>query len=535
MQPDMPSFFNALQRFAKICVMAAAFTTTAASAKTELPISPQEIEQVAKQVMDTYQMPGMALAIVNKDQVLYQQTFGVKESQQPGQVSASTLFKIASVSKQFTTAALALLVDEGKIDWDDPVIDYLPEFRVADAWVTRHFTIRDLLIHKSGLNLGAGDLMFWPGPNDFTREDVIRGLQYLPMEKGFRSDYGYDNLLYVIAGEVVASAAGMPYEQFVEQRLMRPLGMQSCYAGIVPEAARKQLAQPHAIVDDLPRVVRRDHADKITTSAAAGGIRCSVGALTQWLQMHLNNGQFKDTKGDVQTLIEPSTHAELWQPQTIMPVSWVSKNWDETNFNLYGLGWRLNDFHGELRVHHTGSLHGMYSYVSLFPEQDVGFVVLMNRAHSDARAAMMYSLIKPYVGETDIDWVARFKQRREQLVAKDNATFEPPVMADVSAEQAAEYLGDYRDPWFGEAYVTYKDGRMQWRSERSQRLIGELKHVKNNTFAVRWDDRTLWADAYVKFTTNMSGDVTGMQMAPIHPDTDFSFDFEDLNFTRLQR
>lgn len=495
-------------------------------------ISSDKLNSTVQEVMSVYAVPGMAIAIVEGDQVVFEKGYGVQEIGEPRQVSQRTLFKIASVTKNFTTAALALLVDQGKISWDDPVIDYIPEFRVQDPWITRNFTVRDLLIHKSGLNLGAGDLMFWPTPNDFTRKDILHGLQYLPMTGGFRTQYAYDNILYVIAGELTERVTGQRWETFVEENLMRPLGMEYCFAGPVPEAYKQYLAQPHGFLDEQPTVVRRDFAADYLTSAPAGGIRCSIQAMTKWMKMHIARGAYTTAEGEQKQLISARQHAEMWSPQTIMNVGSRASDWDNTHFAAYGLGWRMHDVDGLLRVHHTGTLHGMNAYLSFFPELDVGFMVLMNRAHSDARTAMMQTMIKAYTDSPDRDWIMAVQKWREQASASRQAAFSEPETHPVTAAVAERVTGEYVDPWFGKVTVSWQDGELRWRSHRSERMVGELFHIKGDTFAARWDDRTHHADAYVRFTTTMQGDILGMQLAPIDPAADWSFDFEDLNFTK---
>lgn len=503
-----------------------------ATSRTAITMNEAYIDQTAARVMRDYQVPGMAIAVVENNETVFIKGYGEREFGTAQAVTPQTLFKIASVTKNFTTAALARLVDAGHIHWDDPVKKHLPDFKMIDSWVTDEFTVRDMLIHNSGLNLGAGDLMFWPEPNDFTRQDILHGLQFLPLTTSFRAKYAYDNLMYVLAGELTERVSGVPWEQFVEQQLMKPLGMDLCFAGPVPTDAQAHLAQPHAIVDGVPAVVRRDTADSVIPSAPAGGIRCSVESLTKWMQMHLNRGSFTTDHGTT-TLINEATHTELWSPQTIMPVSQRDQQWNRTHFSAYGLGWRLNDFDGLLRVHHTGSLHGMYSYLSFFPELNVGMVVLMNRASSDARDAMMYSLVKPYSAPDNTDWVTKIQSWRASVAQQRARDFQPPTTSKVSMEQAQPLLGDYKDPWFGQVSVTFENGRLQWRSHRSERLVGELLYVRDNTYIARWDDRTLHGDAYVHFETVDDGRMVTMSMAPVDPETDFSFDYEDLHFTRV--
>ncbi len=504
-----------------------------ANAATEpSQITAKQIDTTVARVMDAYTVPGMVVSIVEGDRVAFAKAYGVQEYGTATPVTEKTLFKIASVTKNFTTAALAVLVDQGKISWDDAVIDHLPEFRVRDPWVTRKFTIRDLLIHSSGLGLGAGDLMFWPTPNDFSRDDILKGLRYLPMDGGFRSQYAYDNILYVIAGELTERVTGQRWEAFVEETLMRPLGMEYCFAGPVPDAYKKHIAQPHGWVDGQPQVVRRDSADAYLTSAPAGGIRCSLQAMTKWMKMHNAGGAYVDENGTQQRLISAKQHAEMWSPQTLMNVGSRAYEWDKTHFAAYGLGWRMHDVDGLLRVHHTGTLHGMNAYLSFFPELDTAFLVLFNRSHSDARTAMMQTLIKAYTDAPERDWLAAVQAWREQANQHRASTFTEPTTKPVTTAQAERVSGEYIDPWFGAVSVSWQDDTLRWVSHRSKRLTGQLLHVQGDTYVVRWDDRTHHADAFVRFTSSLQGDIGGMVMTTIDPDADFSFDFQDLNFSK---
>lgn len=493
----------------------------------------QRIDQTVAEVMASYAVPGVAIAVVEGQQVVFANTYGVQEYGKAAPVTADSLFKIASVSKNFTTAALALLIDEGKLSWDDRVIDHLPEFRTSDPWITAEFRVRDLLIHSSGLNLGAGDLMFWPTPNDFTRADILKGLKYLPMDRGFRSRYAYDNILYVLAGELTERVAGMAWEDFVEQRLLQPLGMQACFAGIVPEQQRALLAQPHGDIDGVPTVVRRDFADQRIPSVAAGGMRCSQSAMIEWMKMQLARGRYSDADGNQQTLISSKNHAEMWKPQTLTGVGSQMQQWNNTLFGAYGYGWRINDVDGQLLIHHTGTLHGMNAYLGFLPQRNVGFLVLMNKSNGDARTTLIQTLIKSYTSTERHDWLAMTKAWRAQQTIRRAARFIEPTTQAVDPASIPPLLGVYRDPWFGDISIEQQQQSLRLRSHRSSRIAGELFHVSGTTYVVRWDDRTHEADAYVRFTTTMSGAIDGMLIEKIDPAADFSFNFEDLRLRKL--
>ncbi|MFP3943461.1 MAG: serine hydrolase domain-containing protein, partial [Alphaproteobacteria bacterium] len=353
-------------------------------------LSEAQIDKLAARSLETFRVPGMAVGIVRNGEVVHLKGYGRREVGKPGAVDPHTIFKIASNSKAFTTAALAMLVDEGRIEWDDRVTGLLPGFRMHDAYVTREMTIRDLLIHRSGLGPGAGGLMLWPSPNQFTREDIVRALRQFPLVSSFRSRYTYDNLLYIVAGEIIAKVSGRPYEAFIDRRIMKPLGLKSCFAGPVPPEAMKNAARPHGIIDDKVIIIERSLiTSEKSNMAAAGGLHCSAHDMLVWLQTQLNRG----VSPDGVRLFSERQAAEMWRPQTVMRVWRSERARDRTRFKAYGLGWRISDVYGYKRISHTGTVSGMLSAVTLLPELDLGIVVLVNGASSDARNAVMFSLV----------------------------------------------------------------------------------------------------------------------------------------------
>ena len=369
-----------------------------------------QVEQVAKDsrvtrkenfdaifdaVMSEYHLPGMALGVVEDGKVTYTRTAGELVSGGGQAIDADTLFKIASNTKAMTTALLARLVDAGKLAWDDPVVKYLPQFKMSDPWITREMRVRDLLIHNSGLREGAGDLMLWPEPNNFTRADIIAGLAHLKPVQSFRSGYAYDNLLYILAGEVAAAAGGATYEELVRREVFETVGLTRCQVGEFNRDAVGNVAQPHMWEGDRNVVLQRDPEDvPPIASAAAGGIRCSLNDMLTWMRMWLDPelrppGQDRPWLSRVQ-------HEALWSAHTPMPMSGQQKRWNNGNFSAYGYGWRLSDVDGVLRVSHTGTLNGMYSALNLLPEKRSGFVFMINGEGSRARTVLNAALVKQF-------------------------------------------------------------------------------------------------------------------------------------------
>ena len=499
-------------------------------------LSDAEIADLAQRAMTAFEVPGMAIGIVRGNQTVYAQGFGIREIGHPEPVNTATMFKIASTSKAFTTAALAMLVDEGKIEWQGNLTQYIPEFKMYDPWVTENFTVVDMLTHRSGLGKGAGDLMFWPEPNDFTQADIINALQYFKPESSFRTEYAYDNTLYVVAGEVVARMSGMSWNEFVQNRIMQPLGMKHCFADQIPEDEMNNLAVPHGIIEGELAVIERGRIpDQPPVSASAGGIICSLDGMLPWVKTQLNRG----TSPDGYELFSEEQSRQMWAPQTILSVSGRAYELNKTHFKAYALGWRLEDTHGYKVVSHTGTLAGMLAYVVLIPEIDLGVVVLINGSSSATRSAVMNSIVDSFMPVEPRDWVqikqdemAEWQASHMPVRKQDDVpelTAPPHVLADLSA-----YTGTYRDSWFGDISIELKNGGLYFTAAKSPRLHGPISPSGTHQFVAHWIDRSLDGDAYVQFVLDEDDQVEGMTMTRLHEWSDWSFNYQDLNFTRLE-
>ncbi|UHQ56030.1 MULTISPECIES: serine hydrolase [Microbulbifer] len=489
------------------------------------PINPEALVQ---RVIEEERVPGAAVGIWRDGEPVLVRGFGVTNVDSPRPVDQETLFKLASTTKAFTTAALALLVEEGKLDWDSRVADYLPQFALGDEWITREFQVVDLLTHRSGLGPGAGDLMLWPQPNSFSRADILQGLRHLPVTGSFRADYAYDNLLYIVAGELIAAVSGMSYEEFVQQRLLAELGLEHCYAGPVPEAARDNLADPHRLEGDRLVVDTPNLApDHPIVLAAAGGMHCSAGDMLRWLRTLLAGG----VSPDGQRLLSEESRDRLWQPVTLMPMSPERAERDGGHFYAYALGWRVQDMYGKRVIHHTGSLSGMYAWTAIVPEEKLAMVVLMNRSAGVARQALIHGLLKPYLGAEPRDWLAHFQELWGGAAAPSEPELlpRPESRAPVARKQVE---GRYRDPWFGPMEIyTGAAGKLRWRSLKSPRLVGTMESAAPGVWSLRWDDRSLQADAWLVAERGDDGELV-VTMQPLSRGVDFSYDFPDLRFVR---
>ncbi|HEV2532761.1 serine hydrolase [Phenylobacterium sp.] len=514
------------------CVLGLALATPGLAAtptSPALPVGaqPQDIDRLAARIQKTFDVPGMSVAIVKDGKVLFAKGYGVREAGKPDKVDADTLFGIGSNTKAFTVAALAILVDEGKLSWDDKVIDRLPGFRLYDPYVTRELTVRDLLTHRSGLGLGSGDLMLFP-VSDFTRAEIIHNLRYLPPASSFRSKFAYDNLLYIVAGDLVPAVTGMSWETFVQTKILDRLGT-GC-AATVSLIAGRNVAMPHVVVGDRMTVVTPDPS---TAYDPAGSIQCNASGMAAWAELQLAGGKFRDGSA----LFTRARQKEMWMPQTIVAPLPESAAATQTHFRNYGLAWFIEDYQGALRITHTGGLVGMVSYVSLLPEQHLGVIVLTNQQSGGAMSAMMQSLLDPFLGKPAKDWVKVWADRQAEQAKLADAADRDAEAAIKSAGGRAflpldAYVGVYHDSWRGDVTVRKQGDKLRMVFSRTSDMAGDMQVMKGNVFAVRWDDKTLKADALVNFRTGMDGKVSGMTMAPLSPTTDFSFDFQDLDFVR---
>ena len=486
-------------------------------------------------VMARYSLPGLALGVVRDGEVIYARTAGELVTGSGNPVTADTLFKIASNTKAMTTGVLARLVDAGQLRWDDPVTRHLPSFQMHDPWVTREMQVRDLLIHNSGLREGAGDLMLWPEPNAFTRADVLAGLAHLKPVHSFRSHYDYDNLLYIVAGEVAAAAAGRPYEQLLREELFDPLGMTRCHVGEWKRDDVGNVAQPHVKLDSgyVPGAVDGETVPAVTM-AAAGGVRCSLADMLRWLTMWLDPEL--RPPGEAEPWLTLARREELWAAQMARPTPERERRWNGTNFSAYGYGWRLSDVDGELRVAHTGTLSGMYSAVTLLPQRKAGFVFLINGDAADARVALNQALVKLLTSGTGAPSVAQYADEIEHQRAASVVGAATPAVADrrrVLPAESATMLGIYRDPWFGEAALCERAGSVSFRSAKSPRLTGDVLWA-GPRLMIEWDDAGVDAEAWLDFQQAEEGGPATLTLEKVDPEADFSYDFEDLHFSRVR-
>jgi CubicO group peptidase (beta-lactamase class C family) len=518
-----------LLSYIALALMSVASLAPSRAAQTPQTGAPADLDSYAARVLKEFDVPGLAVAIVKDGKVVLAKGYGVRKLGDPNPVDENTLFGIASNTKAFTSAALAMLVDEGKITWDDPVVKHLPGFQLYDPYVTREMTIRDLLTHRSGLGLGAGDLLWWP-PTDYSREEIIRRFRYVKPASSFRSRYAYDNVLYMIAGQVVAAVTGKSWDDVIKERIFNPLGMTTSNTTVAALLSSKNAATPHAKIGSHLQTVALMPLENV---GPAGAINSSVAEMAKWLIAQLNRGQI----GEGRRLFSERRSREMWSAQTITPLNDPLPHLAalRANFSAYGLGWGLTEYRGSRTVSHTGGLLGFVSRVTLVPDLNLGVVVLTNQQSGGAFQSLTYRILDHYMNAPATDWTAAFK-KSEEMGQANAAEVEKRQAAARAADSKpslplARYAGRYTDAWYGDITISLENGKLVLRFGHTPSLAGDLEHWQYDTFVARWRDRSLEADAFVTFSLKPDGGIEQMKMAAVSPLTDFSFDFQDLLFT----
>ncbi len=523
---------------------ATASTASTASTAPVLPVQLDDLDAYVQGVRDRFDVPGIAVAIVKDGRVVLERGYGVRELGSSQPVDAHTLFAIASITKAFTSASLSILADEGKLSLEDRVIDHLPWFRMADPYVTREMRIRDLLTHRSGLGLGAGDLLYWPG-TDYSTEEVARRLKDVPLSGQFRGQYAYDNILYGVAQLVIEEAGGMPYEAFLRKRIFEPLGMRETRFNSEALRADDNVATGHAKADfeTLQPAPRMSWGNV----SGAGGIYSSVHDMSRWMRMHLAGGRIDATpvggtgnaagedEVSVPRLFSAKRQKAMWSMVTPIPVAEPAVPALAAampNFLGYGEGWSVSDYRGEKLVWHTGGWPGMVSRLTLVPGHDLGVIVLTSAEVGAAFNAITLRVLDAYLGAPRTDWTAAYAAAVGKALDKAGEDWQEHLDArDATSAPSlplSDYAGTYSDPWYGDVELSQQGSELRIRFSRTPQLVGRLEHWQHDTFRVRWDQRWLNADAFMSFALTPDGAIREARMEAVSPLTDFSFDFHDL-------
>jgi CubicO group peptidase (beta-lactamase class C family) len=492
----------------------------------------QRVESLRQQ----FGAPGVTVAIVENGGTTLAQGFGVLDLTGPGRrVDADTNFATGSTGKAFTAAALAILVDEGKLRWDDRIIDHMPDFRMWDSWVTREMTVRDLLTHRSGLGLGAGDLLFVPRSN-LTRAEVMRRLRFIRPATSFRSAYAYDNILYMVAGQLIEEVSGISWERFMRERVLAPAGMNRATVDNDALRAERNHARPHARLNGPIRGMGDmeplgPEAVVAQVAAPAGGLAISANDMARWLTLQLAHGALP---GD-RRLFSEAQSREMWTPVVNVPIpQWPADLRPvQPTFNTYALGWTVRDYRGARIVMHGGGVYGSITNVVLIPEKNVGFYIATNSEESAMLAGLTYELIDHYLGLPSAGWPDRFDSfldaRRQSAVTALQAPAAQPARVGPSLP-LARYAGRFTDAWFGTITIREAGGGLAVDFPHWPGLQGRLTHWQYDTFKLTFNDPVV-EPAYFTFALGATGAVERITARAVSPIADFSYDYQDLLFT----
>lgn len=423
--------------------------------------------------MVDWEVPGLAIAVVRNDSVIHARGYGVRELGGSDPVDEHTLFAIASTTKAMTAAALGMLVDEERLDWDDHVTEHLPGYQLSDPYITRELTIRDLLTHRTGI--ARSDNLWIAGP--FDRAEVLRRARYLPATSGFRAGYGYHNVMYIAAGEVVGAVAGTGWDEFIAERLFRPLGMSRSTTRAAVVETRDNVSGSHTRVDGAVRAVPRRDYDNI---GGAGAVFSSVRDMAQWLRLHLNDGVYGGRR-----LLSSGTLRELHTPQIVLRMDTTAERmFPGTNLRGYALGWNVQDYHGRKLVHHSGSLNWTRTHIGMVPSERIGVVVIANLSTSNLQQAVMYRVIDALLGLPERDWSAEYLALGRRNAGGSGRAEDERIPNTRPSLELPSYAGTYENELYGDARILHQDGHLVL--EYAPDYVADLEHWHHDTFRATW-------------------------------------------------
>ncbi len=473
-------------------------------------------EPYVQRVREDFHVPGIAVAIVEDDALVLAKGYGKRKLGEEQPVSEHSLFGIASISKSFTALALGMLVDEGKLKWDDPLTKYIPSFQHYDAYATREITVLDLLVHRTGLAPVSGGTV-WYG-SDYGRAEVIERIRYLKPVSSFRSAFSYQNIMYLAAGEIIPVVTGQSWDAFVAQRIFEPLGMRTSNTSILDFAADSDIAQPHGDVEGRMQVVAHRNYDNVGPAAS---INCSALELAAYARLLLNGGRFED-----QQLYSAQIAEDLWTPHTLIPLAKdflpALRPYMAQFYHAYALGWNVQDFRGERRVSHSGGIDGLRSLLTMIPQRNLGIVVLANN-EGPVTWILTTVLLDLYWGASEIDWYETAVEEWRELSRKQALNLDASRIPNTRPSLDLErYAGRYESQLYGGIEIGFAEGELALSFTHTASFRARLAHWQHDTFRIHWLDPVV-PDGLLTFVLDAWGRVTEMRLEQRNLlDVDFS-------------
>ncbi|MEN8120471.1 MAG: serine hydrolase [Bacteroidota bacterium] len=488
---------------------------------TAQSIDLKKIDKYIESARIEWEIPGMAVAIVKDGKVIFSKGYGIRNIEKKKKTNENTLFAIASNSKAFTTAALSILVDEGKLNWGDKVVDHLPWFKLYSPYVTQNITVRDLVSHRSGLYTFSGDLLWYY--TNYSTEEVVKRAQYLKPYYGCREHFGYQNIMFSAAGLILEKLSGMTWEDYIKQNFLIPLGMKSSNTSVKDLDLEGNTAIPYHIEPgNKPIPVKYLGWDNCPAAAA---INSSVADMAKWMIFQLNNGKL----GDKQVVSEK----QIWEVRKMFTPTPVSKGAFENNPNIhfkgYGLGWNIFDYNGKKVINHGGGSEGMISKVAMIPEENIGIVILTNSINY-LPSALAYQFFDMYFENEDKDWSKKYlgyyKSGVKQEAKRVNKLKEDKIEGTKPSFDLQNYTGRYTDKAYGTAIIEQENGKLILKYEPAPDVIGDLEHYHYDVFTVKLRNTPSLPVGTVQFFMNEKGEIKSMKVDIPNPDFYFDeFDF----------
>lgn len=472
---------------------------------------------------EQWKVPGLAVGIIKNDSLIFAKGYGYSNIAKKQAITPQTIFPIASNTKAFTAASIAILVDEGKLSWDTKVVDILPYFQMYDTYVTDNFTIADMLSHRSGLKTFSGDLL-WYG-TDYSREEVVKKLPYLKPAYYFRTTFGYSNIMYIAASEVIEKVSGITFEEFLKQHFFQPLGMKRTYTSIDDLKKVDNVCTPYNKINDDIIPIELLNWDNI---GGAGILNSDIEDMSKWVMLQLNNGIWN---GD--TIFSPKQATEMRTPHTNFKVREGAKRyWPSTHFKAYGMGWSVEDYHGKLVVSHSGGYDGVITYTCLVPEENLGFVILTNSTNS-LYNPLSYRILDSFLAQDTIDWASLFLPYQQRAETKTPIVI--PEDAKDPSLKLKEYAGVYKSELYGNAAVTVKGRKMKVNLLHTLIWEGNIEKFNADTFTVEFKKVPALPQGYITFTIDKSTNKVKSFIIDVpNPDFDFTeFTFEKIDWIEM--
>lgn len=473
----------------------------------------EKLDQYIRKAVNDFEAVGLAVAIVKDSQVVFSKAYGYADIEQQTPLTTKSLFNIASCTKAFISALVAKQVDEGNLKWSGKVVDHIPNFKLSDIWITNQLNMVDILSHRSGLKTFAGDLLWFQ--TGYTNEEIIKRIQYLPIEKEFRSEYGYQNNMYMIAGDIVSKSSRLQWYEYLDKEIFDKLDMNTSKASSSQLNEKDDVAYPHLEGKRYPLAIEKPHA--------AGSIFSNVDEMSNWVKMLLNNGSYNGEQ-----VLSEKVINDMFTPRTIL---WLGNSMRKAgaNFHLYGLGWFMYDYHGQKIIYHDGGMPGYIARTMLLPNENLGLVILTNEMNALPQALSL-QIVDLFLGNDTVDWAADYLERvnryKEQDAERKNEKVENRITGTNHSLEPAGYTGKYNDNSYGEASIKLVDDVLVIKFP-TEGFESEMEHWHYDTFKIELDD--FLPSGYVTFNFNSNGEVTGFKIDLPNPD----FHFNDLYFEKI--